>query len=91
MCTYSAALRARLETLQLSWSEENTVVFLAFEYLLAVKFATVLAFVLIELNTDPITLGLALNLTNKLDQSLLTFMLERNKLDSVANSKLGYL
>lgn len=67
------------------------MVFLAFEYLLVVKFATVLAFVLIELNTDPITLGLALNLTNKLDQSLLTFMLERNKLDAVANSKLGYL
>ena len=91
MCTYSAALRVRLETLQLRGSEENTMIFLAFEYLLVVKFTTVLTFRLIELDTDPITLGLAFNFTDKLDLPLLALMLERNKLNAVTNSKLGYL
>ena len=67
------------------------MIFLAFEYLLVVKFTTVLTFRLIELDTDPITLGLAFNLTDKLDLPLLALMLERNKLNAVTNSKLGYL
>lgn len=67
------------------------MILFALEYLLFVKFSAIFALRLVELDADPIALSLALDLSDELDVSLLSFVFERNELHAIANGKLGNL
>jgi len=75
----------------LRWPQENTTIFSALKNGLIIEVAIVFALSLVEFDADPIPLGLAFDFAEKLDVSLLTLVLERNKLHAITNRKFGNL